>query len=199
MDFYAVLDKVIELLRSRGRVTYGALKLQLGLDNEQFEVLKEELISAQRLATDEDGSILVWTGHVEGTPDIASPPAQPTQPPPIQHDQPMQSVPLSIEARTPKAERRQLTVMFCDLVESTKLASQLDPEDLREVIRAYQQVCSQVITRCDGHIAPLLGDGLLIYFGYPPAHEDDAQRAIRTGLGLRPCRILWRVPSHPVS
>ena len=64
MDFYAVLDKVIELLRSRGRVTYGALKLQLGLDNEQFEVLKEELISAQRLATDEDGSILVWTGHV---------------------------------------------------------------------------------------------------------------------------------------
>ena len=85
---------------------------------------------------------------------------------------------------TPDAERRQLTVMFCDLVDSTKLSSQLDPEDYREVIRAYQKVCSEVITRFDGHIAQLLGDGLLVYFGYPQAHEDDAQRAVRTGLGI---------------
>jgi class 3 adenylate cyclase len=63
------------------------------------------------------------------------------------------------------AERRQLTVMFCDLVDSTKLSSQLDPEEYREVVRAYQQVCSEVITRFDGHIAQLLGDGLLMYFG----------------------------------
>src|SRR5262249_8172978 len=80
--------------------------------------------------------------------------------------------------------RRQLTVMFCDLVESTKLSSQLDPEEYREVVRAYEQVCSEVITRFDGHIAQLLGDGLLIYFGYPQAHEDDAHRAVRTGLGI---------------
>src|SRR6185503_1726638 len=84
----------------------------------------------------------------------------------------------------PEAERRQLTVMFCDLVDSTALSGQLDPEDLREVVRSYQKVCSDVITRFDGHVAQLLGDGLLVYFGYPQAHENDAQRAVRTGLGM---------------
>src|SRR5262245_53204109 len=94
-------------------------------------------------------------------------------------------VALSVAApRSPDAERRQLTVMFCDLVDSTVLSGQLDPEDLREVVRAYQKVCSDVITRFDGHIAQLLGDGLLVYFGYPQAHEDDPQRAVRTGLGI---------------
>src|SRR4030095_8252743 len=70
-----------------------------------------------------------------------------------------------VPSHTPEAERRQLTVMFCDLVDSTKLSSQLDPEDYRDMVRAYQQVCSEVITRFDGHIAQLLGDGLLVYFG----------------------------------
>jgi len=84
----------------------------------------------------------------------------------------------------PEAERRQLTVLFCDLVDSTALSSQLDPEDLREMVRAYQATCAEVIQRFDGHIAQYLGDGLLVYFGYPQAHEDDAQRAVRTGLGI---------------
>jgi TOMM system kinase/cyclase fusion protein len=88
------------------------------------------------------------------------------------------------EPHSPEAERRQLTVMFCDLVESTKLSSQLDPEEYRDVVRAYQRVCTEIIQRYDGHIAQLLGDGLLIYFGYPQAHEDDAHRAVRTGLGI---------------
>jgi class 3 adenylate cyclase/predicted ATPase len=74
--------------------------------------------------------------------------------------------------------------MFSDLVESTKLSSQLDPEEYRDVVRAYQATCTEVIQRYDGHIAQLLGDGLLVYFGYPQAHEDDAQRAVRTGLGI---------------
>jgi class 3 adenylate cyclase len=86
--------------------------------------------------------------------------------------------------RAPEAERRQLTVMFCDLVDSTRLSGQLDPEDLREVVRAYQSTCAEVIQCFDGHIAQLLGDGLLVYFGYPQAHEDDAQRAVHTGLGI---------------
>src|SRR5262245_53886933 len=94
-------------------------------------------------------------------------------------------VALSVAApRSPDAERRQLTVMFCDLVDSTKLSSQLDPEEYREVVRAYQSACTEVIQRYEGHIAQLLGDGLLVYFGYPVAHEDDAQRAIRAGLGM---------------
>ena len=84
----------------------------------------------------------------------------------------------------PDAERRQLTVLFCDLVDSTVLARQLDPEDLREVVRAYQETCAKVIARFEGHIAQYLGDGLLVYFGYPLAHEDDAQRAVRAGLGM---------------
>jgi class 3 adenylate cyclase/tetratricopeptide (TPR) repeat protein len=84
----------------------------------------------------------------------------------------------------PEAERRQLTVMFCDLVGSTGLSGTLDPEDLREVIRAYQQTAAEVIQQYQGHVAQYLGDGLLIYFGFPVAHEDDAQRAVYTGLGI---------------
>jgi class 3 adenylate cyclase/predicted ATPase len=86
--------------------------------------------------------------------------------------------------RTPDAERRQLTVLFCDLVDSTALASRLDPEAWREVVRAYQETCAKVIARFEGYIAQYLGDGLLVYFGYPQAHEDDAQRAVRAGLGM---------------
>ena len=74
--------------------------------------------------------------------------------------------------------------MFCDLVESTTLSSQLDPEEYRDVVRAYQTACTEVIRRYEGHIAQLLGDGLLVYFGYPQAHDDDAQRAVRAGLGM---------------
>jgi class 3 adenylate cyclase/DNA-binding winged helix-turn-helix (wHTH) protein/predicted ATPase len=83
-----------------------------------------------------------------------------------------------------EAERRHLTVVFCDLVESTQLAERLDPEDYREVVRVYQAVCTEVIERYDGHIAQLLGDALLIYFGWPTAHEDDAQRAVYAGLEM---------------
>src|SRR5262245_16012925 len=90
----------------------------------------------------------------------------------------------SLESRHDVAERRQLTVMFCDLVGSTALSERLDPEELREVVRAYQDVSATVITSFEGHIAQYLGDGLLVYFGYPSAHEDDAQRAVRAALGI---------------
>ncbi len=87
-------------------------------------------------------------------------------------------------AASREAERRQLTVLFCDLVGSTALSEQLDLEDLREVVRAYHQMSATVIGHFEGHIAQYLGDGLLVYFGYPIAHEDDAQRAVRTALGI---------------
>ena len=92
--------------------------------------------------------------------------------------------PSPAEPRAPDAERRQLTVLFCDLVDSTRLAGQLDPEDLREVVLAYQATCVEVLQRFDGYVAQYLGDGLLVYFGYPQAHEDDAQRAVRASLGI---------------
>jgi predicted ATPase/class 3 adenylate cyclase len=88
------------------------------------------------------------------------------------------------EARAPDAERRQLTVMFCDLVGSTELSARLDAEDLREVVRSYQETAAEVIQGFDGHIAQYLGDGLVVYFGYPRAHEDDAHRAVRAALGI---------------
>jgi class 3 adenylate cyclase/predicted ATPase len=89
------------------------------------------------------------------------------------------------ESRAPapsSAERRQLTVMFCDLVGSTALAARLDPEDLREVIGAYHRRVAKVVSRYDGFVAKYMGDGVLVYFGYPQAHEDDAERAVRAGL-----------------
>src|SRR5262249_30288164 len=98
--------------------------------------------------------------------------------------QPARVAPSSVVPPIPDAERRQLTVLFCDLVDSTALSGQLDPEDLREVVRAYQDTCAKVIARFDGHIAQYLGGGLLVYFGYPLAHEADAQRAVRAGLGM---------------
>src|SRR5712692_10506846 len=94
------------------------------------------------------------------------------------------SKPSPTERASSTGERRQLTVMFCDLVGSTPLSEKLDPEELREVILAYQEVCAQVIRRFEGHLARYLGDGLLVYFGYPQAHEDDAQRAVRAGLEI---------------
>jgi predicted ATPase/class 3 adenylate cyclase len=83
-----------------------------------------------------------------------------------------------------EAERRQLTVMFCDLVGSAALAARLDPEDMREVIRAYRECCGERVVRFDGHVAQYLGDGLLVYFGYPHAHEDNAERAVRAALAI---------------
>lgn len=83
-----------------------------------------------------------------------------------------------------EAERRQLTVMFCDLVGSTEISARLDPEDMRDVIRAYQDACSGAIARYDGFVARFMGDGILAYFGFPRAHEDEAERAIRSGLDI---------------
>jgi len=83
-----------------------------------------------------------------------------------------------------RAERRQLTVMFCDLVGSTALSSRLDPEDLREVVAAYHRAVGELVVGFDGFVANYMGDGVLVYFGYPHAHEDDAERAVRAGLGL---------------
>ena len=83
-----------------------------------------------------------------------------------------------------RAERRQVTVMFSDLVGSTALSARMDPEDLREVISAYQKCVAETVQRFGGFVAKYMGDGVLVYFGYPKAHEDDAERAVRAGLEL---------------
>jgi class 3 adenylate cyclase/tetratricopeptide (TPR) repeat protein len=177
MTFEEILDQAITMLQRRGRLTYGTLKRQFQLDDTALEDLKDELIYGQRLAVDEDGRVLVWTGGTDVAPTLAPHALQPA-PQEAAHSQ------VEVAPPSPNAERRQLTVLFCDLVDSTALATQLDPEDLREVVRTYQTACAEVIQRFDGHIAQYLGDGVLVYFGYPQAHEDTVQRAVRGGLGI---------------
>ena len=177
MTFDEILAQVLDLLQRQRRVSYRALKRRFDLDDAYLEDLKAEIIKAQRLAIDEAGEVLGWAG-------AAPPQMQGAQPPdmPAARDIPMS--PPAVGREAPEAERRQLTVLFCDLVDSTALAARLDPEELREVVRAYQAACAEMIGRFEGHIAQYLGDGLLVYFGYPLAHEDDAQRAVRAGLGI---------------
>jgi class 3 adenylate cyclase/tetratricopeptide (TPR) repeat protein len=92
--------------------------------------------------------------------------------------------PPRLDEKPAEAERRQLSVMFCDMVGSTALSARLDPEELREIVRVYQDVCTKIIARYDGYIAKFLGDGVQVYFGFPQAHENDAERAARAGLAI---------------
>ncbi|NOT53980.1 MAG: AAA family ATPase, partial [Deltaproteobacteria bacterium] len=202
--FDEILAHVVDLLRRQGRVSYGALKRRFDLDDEYLQDLKTELIEAQRLALDEGGRILVWAGSRKtesenrriGESEQSSVEFQASS---SESSQPVAAIPSDSELRTPNSprlsadrlagdrlagERRQLTVMFCDLVGSTALSTQLDPEELRTVVRTYQAICAEAVERYDGYIAQYLGDGVLVYFGYPMAHEDDAERAVRAGLEL---------------
>src|SRR5215475_2452222 len=187
MTFEEILDQAIAMLQRRGRLTYGALKRQFQLDDAALDDLKEQLLYAYPQVVDDAGRGVVWTGETAGAPTAPPPPSQPvpSEPPCApQAVHPPQTATLPAPAPPREAERRQLTVLFCDVVGSTALSAQLDPEDLREVMRAYQRTCAEVIEGFDGYIAQYLGDGLLVYFGYPQAHEDDAQRAVRAGLGM---------------
>ena len=182
MTFAETLGQVRELLQSKQRVSYRALKRQFALEDDYLEDLKAELIDAERVAVDEDGKVLVWVGNAEedkgkrikdkGRNGEQKTEGEKEKDAGLRTPDPAQS----------SAERRQLTVMFIDLVGSTTLSQQLDPEEYHARVIAYQAVCQQAIQRYEGHIAQYLGDGVLVYFGYPAAHEEDATRAVRSGL-----------------
>ena len=158
ISFDGILDQVLALLQREQRVSYRALKRRFELDDKYIEDLKVEIIKAKQLAIDEDGEVLVWTGE---------------------------SLPESVRVLdTPQSGRRQLTMMFCDLVGSVALSEQLDPEELHDTMRAYQKACGDVVHRHNGYIAQYLGDGLVIYFGYPTASEEDARQAVLAGLEI---------------
>ena len=146
MTFDEIFTQVVALLQREKRVSYRALKRRFDLDDEYLEDLKDEMIKAKRLAIDEEGSVLVWTGDAQTVP--AQSDQRPHQPAAQEQLSP-QVTPLPT-APPPDAERRQLTMMFCDLVDSTALSGQLDPEDLRDVIQEYQQVCAEVIMHFHG-------------------------------------------------
>ena len=101
----------------------------------------------------------------------------------------------SVPTPEDRAERRQITVLFSDLVGSTALSARMDPEDLREVIAAYQKCVAETVRLFGGFVAQFLGDGVLVYFGYPEAHEDDAERAVRAGLDLIAAVIALKTPT----
>lgn len=134
MTFEEIIDQAIALLKRRGRVTYRMLQRQFNLDEAALADLKEALLYEHPEGFDDTGQGLMWKGEPPSASQVAG-----------------QEVPT--DSPTPQAERRQLTVLFCDLVDSTALASQLDPEEWREVVRAYQAACAEVIQRVDGYIA----------------------------------------------
>ena len=156
MNFEQILDEAVELLRRRRRITRVAIKRQFGLDDATVADVVHEMIRGRQVARDEDGEVVVW--HVPEVPPAAG-----------LRDGP---------------ERRQITVLFCDLVDSTALSNTLDPEEMRIVLRAFQSVARNVIERHDGFVNSYMGDGIVVFFGYPRAHEDDSARAVRAGLEL---------------
>jgi len=190
----AVLVLVRALLQREGRLSYRSLMRICGLDESGLADLREDLLF-QRLARDEDGKGLVWVGSAPSPGlaamafDTATPPASVALP--LAVDSIPTELPQDGLTRAPEpsrrvleAERRQVTVLFCDLVASTELSQQLDPEDYRAVVRAYQAAAADAIQSYDGYIAQYLGDGLLVYFGWPQAHEDAVHRAVHASLAL---------------
>jgi hypothetical protein len=192
--FYTALTAVTAFLQREERVTYRTLKHVFGLNDGLLTEIRKEL-HFRRLAIDEDSTGLVWTSKThlnipstvsESSQQVANnstevaPPVIPSRSSLVMETEPQVNGPTELSneptvvpeptRNAPDAERRQLTVMFCDLADSTKLSQRLDPEDLREVIRAYQETAAKVIQQYDGHIAQYLGDGLLIYYGWPQAN-----------------------------
>ena len=184
MDFYAVLAQVSELLQREGRVSYRALKVQFSLDDDQLEALKDELIEAKRLAMDERGRVLVWVGEAPPAEPPTTRPSPATPQPDAQPDHLVQSAPLATTPPplTPNAASSQC----CSAIWSTRRVS---PSSL--IRKTTGPWCAptrrprwRAIQPFDGYVAQYLGDGLLVYFGYPQAHEDAAQRAVRAGLAI---------------
>src|SRR5215510_15103571 len=185
VDFVTVVDQAIALLRQRGRLTYGTLKRQFQLDDAALGDLKDELIVGQRLAVDEEGRVLVWTGGDTAVP----PPAAFLTP--EQTRAPLAYTPkhLADKILTTRSalegERKLVTVLFADVVGFTTLAEQLDPEIVHEIInRCFEGITAEV-HRFEGTINQYTGDGVMALFGAPLAHEDSPRRAVHAALGIQ--------------
>ncbi len=193
MNFNETLKEVVWRLITEERISYRSIRRDFELDDEAMEELRLFLARKKALAGHQDGKFLVWVG-ADAREDSPKPG---TEPPPLSADHGhaaslAASAPVSAAIPQPStgnaeargAERRQLTVLFCDLVGSTDLASRLDPEDMADIIRAYQEMATAIIRRFDGYVAKYMGDGILVYFGFPNAQEKEAERALHTGLAI---------------
>ena len=184
MHFEEILDQAIAMLQRRGRVTYRALKRQFQLDDAFLEDLTVELIKGQRLARDEDGEVLVWTGD-------AAPPAAPAPTPPATAPAPLAYTPPYLVEKilttrsALEGERKQVTVLFADLKGSTELIRDLDPEAAQQLLDPALQRMMDAVHRFEGTVNQVLGDGIMALFGAPIAHEDHALRACYAALAMQ--------------
>ena len=172
MKFSELVDESVSLLERQGRVSYRALRREFDLDDDLLDDLKQELVDVLEVAGDRDGTMLVWIGRRTESDSARS------------HAAAGSDATTGSDAVRMEVERRQITVMFCDLVGSTALSEKLDPEELRRVLGLYQSAARTVVEQYDGYVAQFLGDGIMAYFGWPAAHEEDATRAVRAGLDL---------------
>ena len=182
MDFVAVVDQAIALLRQRGRLTYRTLQLQFQLDAEHTEALKDELIKGQRLATDEDGDVLVWIGNAAAPPAPAVPAAPVT---PLTYTPSYLAEKILTSRSALEGERKQVTVLFADLKDSTELIRGLDPEAAQQLLDPALQRMMDAVHRFEGTVNQVLGDGIMALFGAPIAHEDHALRACYAALAMQ--------------
>jgi predicted ATPase/class 3 adenylate cyclase len=188
MTFDEVLAQVQELLQREQRVSYRGLKRRFALDDEYLEDLKEELIGAKQLATDEDGRFLVWTG----TSSVSSSTSQvPGSPPPVSYTprhlaERIRAEQVTLEARSSsEGERKTITALFADLKGSTALIEGLDPEEARAIIDPALQLMMDAVHRYEGYVAQALGDGIFALFGAPIAHEEHSHRALYAALRMQ--------------
>jgi class 3 adenylate cyclase/tetratricopeptide (TPR) repeat protein len=183
MTFDEILAQVCELLQREQRLSYRALKRRFALDDEYLEDLKAELIEAKRLAVDEDGKVLVWTGDTASASGTTSPPAL--------AQAPLAYTPLHLTEkilaarRTLEGERKQVSVFFADIKDSTRLIEGLDPEAAQRLLDPAIHIMMHAVHRFEGTVNQVLGDGIMALFGAPIAHEDHALRACYAALALQ--------------
>jgi class 3 adenylate cyclase/tetratricopeptide (TPR) repeat protein len=181
MDFYAVLDQVLALLRQRQRLTYRALKVQFQLDDEALEALRDELIEAQHLAADEAGKILVWTGDPGSSPTPVPEPGRA----PHAYTPPHLAEKILTSRSALAGERKQVTVLFADLKGSMELLADRDPEEARQLLDPVLEHMMAAVHRYEGTVNQVMGDGIMALFGAPIAHEDHAVRACYAALAMQ--------------
>jgi class 3 adenylate cyclase/tetratricopeptide (TPR) repeat protein len=189
MTFEEILDQAIAMLQRRGRVTYRALKRQFNLDDAFLEDLKEELIAGQQLAVDEEGKVLVWTGGVDRasapSPPAAFSPATAPQRAPLSYTPPYLTEKILDARHRLEGERKQVTVLFADIKDSTELIRDLDPEAAQQLLDPALRRMMDAVHRYEGTVNQVLGDGIMALFGAPIAHEDHALRACYAALAMQ--------------
>src|SRR5215469_15420563 len=184
MTFEEILDQVIAMLQRRGRVTYRTLQLQFQLDEDQLEALKDELLFAPPQVRDEAARGLVWTGDPGPAPP-ASAPAGTSVSAPLAHTPPYLAEKILTSRPALAGERKQVTVLFADLKDSTELIRGLDPEAAQQLLDPAIHIMMDAVHRFEGTVNQVLGDGIMALFGAPIAHEDHALRACYAALALQ--------------